>query len=122
MRCQSLLKQVRHQPVADKLLGQLADACDSWPGYGLEWAPSTIASELRCADGRLLRIAFTTVFDYILLLRVVAQELQACCRPAGHASCRAMLQSLIVSSAVQSCGRDAMFYLAAAVSDFYVPW
>ena len=27
-------------------------------------------------DGRLLRIAFTTVFDYLFLLRVVAQELQ----------------------------------------------
>lgn len=122
MRWQSLLKQVRHQHVADKLLWQLVDACEFWPGYGLEWTPSTIASDLRFADGRLLRIAFTTVFDYILLLRVVAQELQACCGPAVHASRCAMPQSLTVSSAIQSCGRDAMFYLAAAVSDFYVPW
>lgn len=81
-----------------------------------------IASELRCADGRLLRIAFTTVFDYILLLRVVAEELQACCGPAMHTSRYAMPQCLTGLTAMQSCGRDAMFYLAAAVSDFYVPW
>ena len=56
----------------------LSVACAVWPWYGHEWIPSMTASDVRCADGRLLRIAFTTVFDYILLLRVVAQELQVC--------------------------------------------
>ena len=65
--------------------------------YGLcvlEWSASMIASEPRCADGRLLRIPFTTVFDYILLLRVVAQELQARLGPARDPSHHSSLLSL----------------------------
>lgn len=28
----------------------------------------------------------------------------------------------IISAALRPCGRQAAFYLAAAVSDFYIPW
>jgi len=71
------------------------------------------------SEGRLLRIPFTTVFDYILLLRAVAQELQARRGPAFEHRTARCSSSL---TATQVCGRDALFYLAAAVSDFYVPW
>lgn len=47
-------------------------------------------------DGTLLFLSFTTVTDYLWQLREVAKLMQ----PLGH---------------------DAMFYLAAAVSDFFVP-
>lgn len=45
----------------------------------------------------LLRVEFTTVFDYLEKLQRIAQHLSV-------------------------CGNKAMFYLAAAVSDFYIPW
>eukprot|EP00898_Chlorokybus_atmophyticus_P008345 jgi/Chlat1/8511/Chrsp80S07810 len=47
--------------------------------------------------GRLLRLEFTTLFEYLQLLQLIAQ-------------------------ALQPCGPRAMLYLAAAVSDFYIPW
>ncbi|XP_073140720.1 phosphopantothenate--cysteine ligase 2-like isoform X3 [Henckelia pumila] len=47
--------------------------------------------------GSLLKLPFTTIFEYLQLLRLVAFSM--------------------------SClGSRALFYLAAAVSDFYVPW
>ncbi|CAL8463214.1 g2748 [Coccomyxa elongata] len=49
------------------------------------------------ARGVLLRISFESLFEYLQCLRVIAAGL----RP---------------------CGRLAAFYLAAAVSDFYIPW
>eukprot|EP00854_Cymbomonas_tetramitiformis_P023563 gene23563-28535_t len=45
----------------------------------------------------LLKVNFENVFEYLQLLRVLGKAL----RP---------------------CGAKAMFYLAAAVSDFYIPW
>ncbi|EEH59849.1 uncharacterized protein MICPUCDRAFT_5184, partial [Micromonas pusilla CCMP1545] len=45
----------------------------------------------------LLMVPFTSVFEYLTLLRTLCVELRA-------------------------CGARAMTYLAAAVSDFYVPW
>ncbi|KAK8943823.1 Phosphopantothenate--cysteine ligase 2 [Platanthera guangdongensis] len=49
-------------------------------------------------DGRLLlKLPFTTIFEYLQILQVVAPSM-SCLGPCG------------------------MFYLAAAVSDFYVPW
>ena len=48
------------------------------------------------ADGTLLCVDFTTLNDYLHLLKGAAQSLDV-------------------------CGRRAMFYLAAAVSDFYIP-
>ncbi|XP_020520163.1 phosphopantothenate--cysteine ligase 2, partial [Amborella trichopoda] len=47
--------------------------------------------------GCLLRITFTTIFEYLQILRMVA-------------------------TSMNSLGTHGMFYLAAAVSDFYVPW
>ncbi|KAM0849167.1 hypothetical protein ACQ4PT_053901 [Festuca glaucescens] len=47
--------------------------------------------------GSLLKLPFTTIFEYLQLLRMVA-------------------------TSVSSVGLRGMFYLAAAVSDFYVPW
>lgn len=46
--------------------------------------------------GTLLSIEFTTLSDYLHLLQGIAQLLD-------------------------QCGRSAMLYLAAAVSDFYIP-
>lgn len=47
--------------------------------------------------GILLKLQFTTIFEYLQLLQMIA-------------------------IAVSDLGPHAMFYLAAAVSDFYVPW
>ncbi|KAJ7965650.1 phosphopantothenate--cysteine ligase 2-like [Quillaja saponaria] len=49
------------------------------------------------ADGRLLKLSFTTIFEYLQMLKMVAISMRC-------------------------LGRHAMFYLAAAVSDFYKPW
>lgn len=45
----------------------------------------------------LLQVKFTSIFDYLEKLQRIAEHLNV-------------------------CGNKAMFYLAAAVSDFYVPW
>ncbi|KAH7652683.1 Phosphopantothenate--cysteine ligase protein [Dioscorea alata] len=47
--------------------------------------------------GQLLRLPFTTIFEYLQLLRIIAISMK-------------------------QLGPYGMFYLAAAVSDFYVPW
>ncbi|XP_010064012.1 phosphopantothenate--cysteine ligase 2 [Eucalyptus grandis] len=47
--------------------------------------------------GLLLKLPFTTIFEYLQMLQMVATSLRV-------------------------LGPHAMFYLAAAVSDFYVPW
>ena len=49
-------------------------------------------------EGTLLSIQYVSVFEYLQLLRAVCRELG------------------------KSCDTRAMVYLAAAVSDFYVPW
>ncbi|PIN24731.1 putative protein with similarity to phosphopantothenoylcysteine synthetase/decarboxylase [Handroanthus impetiginosus] len=48
-------------------------------------------------QGTLLKLSFTTVFEYLQMLQLIALSMR-------------------------SLGPRAMFYLAAAVSDFYVPW
>ncbi|XP_058098472.1 phosphopantothenate--cysteine ligase 2-like isoform X2 [Magnolia sinica] len=48
-------------------------------------------------EGLLLKLPYTTIFEYLQILRVIAISMRS----------------------IGSCG---MFYLAAAVSDFYVPW
>ncbi|XP_066324210.1 phosphopantothenate--cysteine ligase 1-like [Miscanthus floridulus] len=47
--------------------------------------------------GSLLKLPFTTIFEYLQLLKMVA-------------------------TSMSSVGLHGMFYVAAAVSDFYVPW
>ncbi|XP_021898559.1 phosphopantothenate--cysteine ligase 2-like isoform X3 [Carica papaya] len=49
------------------------------------------------AEGFLLKLPFTTIFEYLQMLRMIA-------------------------TALKSFGPRAVFFLAAAVSDFYVPW
>ncbi|XP_072977893.1 phosphopantothenate--cysteine ligase 2-like [Typha angustifolia] len=48
-------------------------------------------------EGLLLKLPFTTIFEYLQILQMVA-------------------------TSMSSFGQHGMFYLAAAVSDFYVPW
>ncbi|XP_062192354.1 phosphopantothenate--cysteine ligase 2-like [Phragmites australis] len=48
-------------------------------------------------EGLLLKLPFTTIFEYLQLLQMVATSMNC-------------------------LGRHGIFYLAAAVSDFYVPW
>nr|XP_018630168.1 phosphopantothenate--cysteine ligase 2-like isoform X2 [Nicotiana tomentosiformis] len=49
------------------------------------------------ADGILLKLPFTTIFEYLQILQ-------------------------LISASLRGLGPSAIFYLAAAVSDFYVPW
>ncbi|KAF5807714.1 putative phosphopantothenate--cysteine ligase (CTP) [Helianthus annuus] len=49
------------------------------------------------SGGYLLKLPFTTIFEYLQILRLIATSMKI-------------------------LGPNAMFYLAAAVSDFYVPW
>ncbi|KAI8548211.1 hypothetical protein RHMOL_Rhmol07G0255400 [Rhododendron molle] len=48
-------------------------------------------------QGHLLKLPFTTIFEYLQILQLIAMSMK-------------------------NLGKCAMFYLAAAVSDFYVPW
>ncbi|XP_057767538.1 phosphopantothenate--cysteine ligase 2-like [Salvia miltiorrhiza] len=54
-------------------------------------------SHVAISCGTLLKLSFTTIFEYL-------QNLQ------------------LIASSMSSLGSRALFYLAAAVSDFYVPW
>ncbi|KAK4275742.1 hypothetical protein QN277_018773 [Acacia crassicarpa] len=49
------------------------------------------------ADGLLLKLPYITIFEYLQMLQMTAMSMRC-------------------------LGRHAMFYLSAAVSDFYVPW
>ncbi|XP_048602630.1 phosphopantothenate--cysteine ligase 2 isoform X1 [Brassica napus] len=49
------------------------------------------------AESRLLKLSFTTIYEYLQMLQLIA-------------------------TALKDVGPCSMFYLAAAVSDFYVPW
>ncbi|KAI3501697.1 hypothetical protein L1887_29657 [Cichorium endivia] len=49
------------------------------------------------SGGFLLKLPFTTIFEYLQILRLIATSMKI-------------------------IGANGMFYLAAAVSDFYVPW
>ena len=73
------------------------------------------------AGGRLLRAEFTTLCDYLQLLRTIAKTLQV--MTIGYAGMpRCPHARAACACHNQACGQDAMFLLAAAVSDFYVPW
>ncbi|KAK9950854.1 hypothetical protein M0R45_006320 [Rubus argutus] len=53
------------------------------------------------AEGLLLKLPFTTIFEYLQMLQMVAFTMR---------------------NTMRNIGPHAMFYLAEAVSDFYVPW
>lgn len=58
---------------------------------------SKALSQARATKDRLLSIEFETIFEYLQHLETIARQLS-------------------------SFGDSVMFYLAAAVSDFYIPW
>ena len=64
----------------------------SFGHYSCQRVPPQVARQ-----GTLLRISFETLFEYLQFLKVTA-------------------------GCLRCCGRHAAFYLAAAVSDFYIPW
>ena len=80
----------KHQALADSCLSAYRQACHA---LGVN-AHTQVSQAIDC--GRLLLLPFTTVVDYLFLLR-------ACCM------------------ALSPFGLRALVYLAAAVSDFYVP-
>ena len=75
---------------------------DVRPGAGVADAAATVATALVVAQraargGTLLRVSFETLFEYLTYLRAIA-------------------------GALRPLGADAALYLAAAVSDFYIPF
>ncbi|GAQ81755.1 4-phospho-panto-thenoylcysteine synthetase [Klebsormidium nitens] len=83
----------------------LLDCLETAPDGSLHARPQyeqTVLSALKAhstvvADGTLLHLHFTTLFEYLQMLG-------------------------LVGSLLEGFGKRAFFYLAAAVSDFYVPW
>nr|XP_057911599.1 phosphopantothenate--cysteine ligase isoform X1 [Doryrhamphus excisus]XP_057911600.1 phosphopantothenate--cysteine ligase isoform X1 [Doryrhamphus excisus]XP_057911601.1 phosphopantothenate--cysteine ligase isoform X1 [Doryrhamphus excisus] len=68
----------------------------------------------------LLPIDFSTLSEYLHLLKAAAQALSTIGR---HTVCRSgcIVGMLLIASLLCNAGSKAMFYLAAAVSDFYIP-
>ena len=79
-------------------------------------------------QGTLLRIPYITLFEYLQVttsmsasvLDIVQQQLE-------HFGHRLMLPWCLqylrtISDSIRPCGKRAAFYLAAAVSDFFLPW
>ncbi|KAL1547036.1 phosphopantothenate--cysteine ligase (ATP) [Salvia divinorum] len=67
------------------------------PQYEKTIKEAIINSHVVTSCGTLLKLPFTTIFEYLQNLKLIA-------------------------SSISSIGSRALFYLAAAVSDFYVPW
>eukprot|EP00803_Ostreobium_quekettii_P002885 evm.model.scf_1032EXC.4 EVM.evm.TU.scf_1032EXC.4 scf_1032EXC:37689-40924(+) len=86
---------------AEALPGLLELAADGSvqvrPSRQPDLGPLLAKSEAARRAGALLTLPFTTLFDYLTYLKAIAD-------------------------AVAPYGPQAMFYLAAAVSDFYIPW
>jgi hypothetical protein len=88
------------------------------------------------AAGRLLRVPFVTVFEYLRVGLCCGHPI--CClqqaRLTWNSGCSCLLHVAsklhacaaqflqLVAEALRPLGRGAAFYLAAAVSDFFVPW
>ena len=79
-------------------IGDLAARVEAVPSAAAELAPLVRKHRAAAFEGTLLSIQYVSVFEYLQLLRAVCRELG------------------------KSCDTRAMVYLAAAVSDFYVPW
>ncbi|CAA7061781.1 unnamed protein product [Microthlaspi erraticum] len=58
---------------------------------------AVLEQQTAIAEDRLLKLPFSTIYEYLQMLRLIANGLK-------------------------DVGPCSMFYLAAAVSDFYVPW
>ncbi|KAJ9523613.1 hypothetical protein QJQ45_007313 [Haematococcus lacustris] len=77
-------------------------------------AESLSAAVASDQTGVLLSIPFETIFDYLQHLMPFTY------RPPATAAAAQCLRS--VALALAPCGAQVLFYLAAAVSDFYLPW
>ncbi|KAJ9523342.1 hypothetical protein QJQ45_005381 [Haematococcus lacustris] len=77
-------------------------------------ADSLSAAVASDQTGVLLSIPFETIFDYLQRLAPFTY------RPPATAAAAQCLRS--VALALAPCGAQVLFYLAAAVSDFYLPW
>jgi phosphopantothenate-cysteine ligase len=92
----------QHDGSALKLLHSVIEQGEG-QASGLSLKPSSMASVFkalslaRSTKDRLLSIEFETIFEYLQLLETIARQLS-------------------------TFGPSVMFYLAAAVSDFYIPW
>lgn len=78
--------------------GHLAARVEAVPSAAAKLAPLVRKHRAAAFEGALLSVPYVSVFEYLQLLRAVCCELG------------------------KSCETRAMVYLAAAVSDFYVPW
>ncbi|VVA97832.1 unnamed protein product [Arabis nemorensis] len=58
---------------------------------------AVLEQQAAVSSGRLLKLPFSTIYEYLQMLQLIA-------------------------TALKGDGPNSMFYLAAAVSDFYVPW
>ncbi|CAI9116389.1 OLC1v1017519C1 [Oldenlandia corymbosa var. corymbosa] len=67
------------------------------PSFAKEVKRAIKENRAAVLGGRLLKLSFTTIFEYLQMLQLIA-------------------------TSMNTLGPSAMFYLAAAVSDFYVPW
>ncbi|KAK1266574.1 Phosphopantothenate--cysteine ligase 1 [Acorus gramineus] len=71
--------------------------CRNLPEDILDCFEVTEKLTMQVGDGFLLKLPFTSIFEYLQILRMI-------------------------STSMHNLGAQGMFYLAAAVSDFYVPW
>ncbi|GAA0175937.1 hypothetical protein Leryth_026616 [Lithospermum erythrorhizon] len=67
------------------------------PSYAEDVVNAVGRHQAAITGGTLLKLPFTTIFEYLQILKETAVSMK-------------------------DLGSNAMFYLAAAVSDFYVPW
>ncbi|KAK1291060.1 Phosphopantothenate--cysteine ligase 2 [Acorus calamus] len=93
------------QPYCRNLPGDILDCFEVTENLSMQVsqthadAVKTAIKSYRAAvgDGFLLKLPFTSIFEYLQILRMI-------------------------STSMHNLGAQGMFYLAAAVSDFYVPW
>lgn len=84
--------------VLDMLASSTSDfRVEAVPGAVPTLRPLVLRYHQTKTNRTLLSVPYTSVFEYLQLLRLLCRELE-------------------------TCGPRAMVYLAAAVSDFYVPW
>ncbi|KAJ6794955.1 phosphopantothenate--cysteine ligase 1-like [Iris pallida] len=95
--CQPYCKYLLEESFLDLFELAEEDKIEVCQSHGAEVKKAIREYHAAVDEGQLFRLPFTTIFEYLQLLKLVATSMS----PLG------------------SCG---MFYLAAAVSDFYVPW
>ncbi|KAG6434831.1 hypothetical protein SASPL_106475 [Salvia splendens] len=94
---QSFCTSLPNNPLLECLQVTKESNIAACPQYEKTVKEAIINSHAATSCGTLLKLPFTTIFEYL-------QNLQ------------------LIASSMSSIGSRALFYLAAAVSDFYVPW